>query len=231
MLSTDLVRLYPELFHMADEHSWPSIQRHGLLPTKTILDRWEVETPNTEALLSRVRPDTVVIEHGTYVSAVIRDQKPLNPKARASALVDLSVEDWLDELNSRSFMFLQRERMFTLLNARSYRDRAHLVSTIDTASLVRRHEDRIELCRINSGFAQPYSKAARRRDTFQRISNYAHPDRNTARNREPWDVAELTVPGGVPDLLEHVTRVDRMQGATLLETIYQSNCDAAPRVS
>jgi hypothetical protein len=194
-----------------------------LLPTKTILDRWEVETPNTEALLSRVRTDSVVIEHGTYGSAVIRDQKPLNHEALASALVDLSVEEWLDELNSRSFMFLQRERLLTLLNARSYRDRAHLVITIDTASLVRRYEDRIELCRINSGFAQPHSKAARGRDTFQRISHYAHPIRNAAREREPWDVAELTVPGGVPDLLEHVIRVDRMQGATRLETIYQIN--------
>jgi hypothetical protein len=223
MLLTDLVRLYPELFHMADEHSWPSIQRHGLLPTNALLDRWEVETPGTEALLSRVRPDSVVIEHDTYGSAVIRDQKPLNHEALASALVDLSVEEWLDELNSRSFMFLQRERLFTLLNARSYRDRAHLVITIDTASLVRGYEDRIELCRINSGFAQPHSKAARGRDTFQRIYRYAHPIRDGARDREPWDVAELTIPGGVPDLLEHVTRVDRMQGATLLETIYQIN--------
>jgi hypothetical protein len=123
MLLTDLVRLYPELFHMADEHSWPSIQRHGLLPTNALLDRWEVETPGTEALLSRLRAGSVVIEHDTYGSAVIRDQKPLNHEALASALVDLSVEEWLEELNSRSFMFLQRERLFTLLNARSYRDR------------------------------------------------------------------------------------------------------------
>ena len=31
MLTADLVRLYPKLFHMAEEDSWSSIQRHGLL--------------------------------------------------------------------------------------------------------------------------------------------------------------------------------------------------------
>ena len=36
-----------------------------------------------------------------------------------------------------------------------------------------------------------------------------------------WDVSELCVVGGVPDILDHVIRVDRMQGDTVLENLYE----------
>ena len=39
----DLIRLYPEVFHMAADGSWPSIERHGLLSSAALVDRWELE--------------------------------------------------------------------------------------------------------------------------------------------------------------------------------------------
>jgi hypothetical protein len=33
---------YPRLWHLADADAWPGIQRHGLLTTSQLLDRFEV---------------------------------------------------------------------------------------------------------------------------------------------------------------------------------------------
>ena len=161
MLTADLLRLYPRLFHMAEDGSWPSIRRHGLLSTSGLVDAWGVEAEQRTHLVSEVRRESVPIAHADRGTVVLRDQKPIHLDALAEALTDMSVSEWLEHLNARTFFFLQPERLATLLGARSYRRRPHLVLTVDTASLLRVHESRVELCRINSGFAQPHSKAAR----------------------------------------------------------------------
>ena len=38
-----LISRYPTLYHMAEDGSWESIQRHGLLSTSALLDRFEIE--------------------------------------------------------------------------------------------------------------------------------------------------------------------------------------------
>lgn len=219
MLTADLIRLYPELYHMAEDGSWPSIQRHGLLSTRALADAWGIQAPRRDAIVGEVRGESLVIEHPEYGTAVIRDQKPINEAALADALVDMTVEQWLEQLNARTFFFLQRERLNGLLNARSYRGRSHVVITVDTASLLSVHEPQVELCKINSGFAQPHSKAPRGSETFQPIALYRHPDRGSPKPREPWDVAELCVIGGVADVVEHVVRVERIQGDQVLERL------------
>ena len=131
----------------------------------------------------------------------------------------MTVAQWLDELNSRVFFFVQPERMLGLLSARSYRGSPHTVITIDTARFVADYESRIELWAINSGFAQPHSKAARGRETFQSISAYRHPARNVARIKAPWDVSELCVRGEIQDIQRYLIRVDRMRDGEVLEQI------------
>ena len=39
MDAAGLASMYPRLYHMAEEGSWPSIRRHGLLSTSALLDR------------------------------------------------------------------------------------------------------------------------------------------------------------------------------------------------
>ena len=92
--------------------------------------------------------------------------------------------------------------------------------TFDTAALVAEYEDVIELCAINSGFAQRHAKARRGADTFLAISEYQHPARETQRETG-HDVAELTIKGAVPDVGRFVIRVDRMQDGAVVETIYK----------
>ena len=219
MLISEFVRLYPRLFHMAADGSWPSIERHGLLSTTGLLDRWEVAPQVRSELLHSARVSSAVVEHPDFGRAIVRDQKPIHIPSLASSLDGMTVAEWLDALNDRVFFFVQRERMQGLLSARSYRGRPHTVITIDTARLVADYESRIELCGINSGFAQRHSKAARGRNTFQPIAAYRHPDREVPRTRPRWDIAELSIRTGVPNVCDYVVRVDRMQDAVVLDRI------------
>ena len=219
VLTADLIRLYPRLFHMAGDGSWPSIRGHGLLSTNALVARWEVPQIQREALVAQVRSESRLVEHPRHGVAVVRDQKPIHEESLAAALTDMTVAAWLHELNDRAFFFLQPERLQTLMNARSYRRHTHVVLTIDTASIVARYEDDIQLCAINSGFAQRHSRAPRGRDTFRPIRDYPHPARQAPRTKAPWDVAELAVRGGVPDIATHAIRVDRMRGGEVLEQL------------
>ena len=213
MQTADLIRLYPRLHHMAADGSWPSIEKHGLLSTKALAAKWGI---NSASLLEQRRDESRVIEHPLHGTAIVRDQKPIHEESLAEVLTDMSVAEWLDELNSRVFFFLQPERLSTLLNATSYKKDAHTVITIDTASFVAAHEAEIELCAINSGFAQRHSKAARGSGTFQSIAGYQHPVRSEARIKPAWDVAELCVKDSVLDIAQHVIRVDRMRGDEII---------------
>ncbi len=88
---------------------------------------------------------------------------------------------------------------------------------VDTASIVGAR-GRIELCRINSGFAQPHNKVARNRQTFLPIAQYPHAERR-APLKSATDIAELTVLGGVPDVAAHIIRVERVFGGVVLERL------------
>lgn len=160
-----------------------------------------------------------MLSHPMLGTAVIRDQKPINESALSEALSDMTVTDWYLELNSRVFFFLQKERLSGLLNARSYRKTENLVLTLDTASMVFAHGDAIELCAINSGFAQPHSKAKRSLDTFKSIEDYHHRSRLSPRTSAPWDVAELCVKGAVLDINDHILKVERVRQNDVLEVL------------
>lgn len=220
MLTTDLTRPYPELHHMAADGSWPSIQRHGLLSTAALVEKWQVVEPGIRSsLLEQRREESRVLKHPMHAAAVIRDQKPIHEPSLGEALDGMTVGQWYEVLSARVFFFLQRERLEGLLNARSYTKDSHTVITIDTANFVAAHEREIELCTINSGFAQRHSKARRGLDTFQSISDYRHRALEAQRTCAPWDVAEFCVPGGVRDIGDHIIRVEWMRGDEILERI------------
>lgn len=221
VLTADLVRLYPTLFHTAADGSWPSIREHGLLSTAALLDRWEVAEPTRRELLTRVRGESTVVEHPVHGTAVVRDQGPIHEPSLEAALTDLSVEQWLSRLNERVFFFLQRSQVDALVTARRYRAHPSLVISVDTASLVAAYESKIELCRINSGFAQRHNHTPRGSTTFQSIAEFEHPERAVPKSGSTYDVKELTVIGGVPDLSAHIDRVERVVGGDVVDVLYR----------
>lgn len=203
-----LVARYPSLYHMAEAGSWPAIQEHGLLSTAALLDLFEVEGDERHQLESARRPRSVIVEHPTYGTAVIRDQIPLNPTILDRCLVGMTANEWCETLNGRVFFWVKEERVRRLLRARAYRHRAHDVLTLDTASLVAAHEEAITLAHLNTGTAV-FRAPARGRDTFRRIADYTRPD-----------VVELAVDYSVPDIEAHTLRVESRQGDDVLETLW-----------
>ena len=214
----ELISLYPRIYHMAEGGSWPSIQLHGLMTTSQIVDASSPTPEVRAAVLEQRRPRSVVLNHSTLGQLVIRDQAPLREQFLVGSLSDLTVAQWLEKLNNRVFFWLHPDKLNTLLGARRYRNLAHDVVTVDTASLVASHADQICLSPINSG-ATLYPNAPRRgSDTFATIGAYRY---DLYRRRGIRDaIVELAVIDGVPDIAQHVVRVERRCRDEVLDLLY-----------
>lgn len=203
----DLIRLYPYLYHIAEDGSWPSIQQHGLLSTRRLVGLFGLSEPQATQLVSEHRPESVPIAHPEHGTAVVRDQKPLRMGMLEKRLYDMTPSEWLQLLNSHVFFWLQEERMLRMLSAPPYRNRHHTVLVVDSASLISSHEQSIVLSRINSG-ATLFDPPMRGSETFRSIDQFPHPSRRKAL-KACSDVAELAVADGVADIDDHVIRVER----------------------
>jgi hypothetical protein len=204
-----LISRYPTLYHMAEDESWESIRRHGLLSTSALLDRFEVEGEERFAIESARRPEIVRVEHPEHGVALVRDNKPMHEKALERSLVDMTPREWYEHLNRRVFFWVQCKRLLKLLGARAYRDRPHLVLEVDTAALLERHAERVSLSPINSGATFALGPAPRGPNTFRRIAE--HP--------EDRSIVELSVDYAVPDAADFVLSVSRWHGVERLEKV------------
>ncbi len=205
-----LISRYPTLYHMAENESWESIRKHGLLSTSAILDRFEVEGEERFAIESTRRPEILRVEHPEHGVALVRDNKPMQGKSLKKCLVGMTPREWYEHLNRRVFFWVERKRLLKLLGARAYRDRPHLVLEVETAGLLERHAERVSLSPINSGATFALGPAPRGPDTFRRIADY--PGGKT--------VVELSVDYSVPDIAEFLVRVGRWWGTEELEEIW-----------
>jgi hypothetical protein len=215
----ELVAAYPRLYHMAEADSWAGIRQHGLLSTTALLDLFEVDGDLRAALESARRPESVTITHPVHGAAVVRDQIPLREGPLEQCLVGMTPAEWYRELNRRVFFWLDEDRVTGLLRGRAYRGRAHDVLTVDTASLVGAHEERITLAPINTG-STIYNPRPRGAGTFLSIVDYPFDEWRRRRSRRTA-VVELAVDDGVPDIVDHTLLVESRQGDALLETLWQ----------
>ena len=205
-----LVSRYPTLYHMAEDGSWESIRRHGLLSTSALLDWFEIEDEERFAIESARRPEILRIEHPEHGSAFIRDNKPMQENVLERCLHGMTPREWYEHLNRRVFFWVDRKRLLKLLGARAYRDRPHLVLEVETSGLLERHAERVSLSPINSGATFALGPAPRGPDTFRRIDD--HP------NRKP--VVEVSVDYSVPDIAEFTLRVGRWWGTEELGEVW-----------
>ncbi len=196
---------------MAEDGSWESIRRVGLLSTSALLDRFEVEGEERFAIESARRPAIVRVEHPKHGSAFIRDNKPMQEKSLEKCLLEMTPREWYEHLNQRVFFWAERKRLLKLLGARENRDRLHLVLEVDTAELLRRHGERVTLSPINSGATFALGPAPRGPDTFRRIADHPH--------GKP--VVELAVDHAVPDITDFVVSVSRWHGVENLEEVWR----------
>lgn len=218
----ELIRRYPHLFHLTEAGSWPAIATHGLLPASEIVSTSAHSPSEQVEILSRPRPRALSIDHPLFGRAVIRDQTPLRAHILERVLLGMSVEQWLATLNDRVFFWLHPQRLNQLLDARRNRGRPHDVLVVDTASLIAKHHDRIELSAINSGATLFPGAPARGPFTFRTIEDYPYAERR--RHHTPQTaVVELAVLGGVPDIADHVVNVHRRLGPAVVADLWPPN--------
>ena len=207
-----LITRYPNLFHMAEEGTWPSIQRHGLLSTSALLDLFEITGDRRQSIESEWRPRSVSIEHQEHGTAVIRDQSPMDPYSLVPLLLDgLEPADWYKIINRKTFFWATRDRLNRFLNARPYKGSVHDVVTVDTRSLVDRYEDDITLASFNTGVSAFGPSHQRGLSTFKSIQDYGD---------DAWGVVELAVDYGVWGLDDLVISVEQWRGSQRLNRIW-----------
>lgn len=217
----DFYQRCPILYHMAMDGSWPLISQKGLLNTDKLLEMFEVSKQNTAELTTKRRPASVQIQHEQFGIAVVRDQIPLLDEDLTVCLTDgITPLQWHQKLNERVFFWTNRKRLVTLLFARAYKAFRHDVVEVNTRELVEAYLDKIELTPMNSGCTRPW-RHPRGAQTFLPVSEYPYQQR---KKRGPKDdaVVELTVIGGVPDIIKYTIRAVKMQQGEVLGTLYQS---------
>jgi hypothetical protein len=201
----ELAEAYPRLYHMAESGSWPSIRRHGLLSTSSLLSLFEVRGGARAKIESAHRPVSVPIRHSEHGVAVVRDQIPMRDADLAKCLRDgITPRDWYELLNSMVFFWLSEERLETLLGARAYRDKSHTVLILDTRALVRDCAPRVMLSPMNSGATRPVAHP-RGRETFLPLAKY--PFKARRKRSRANAVVELAVTGGILDVERCVIEV------------------------
>lgn len=213
---TELITLYPRLYHMAEDGSWPSIQKHGLLSTSALLDLYQVNGTARIEIESNHRPQSVILSRDGEADIVVRDQIPMSDSALEKCLEDdLRPSDWYETLNSKTFFWLSRERLWRLLGARAYRDKPQTVLTLETSTLVAAYRDEILLSPINSG-STIMNPRPRGLSTFLPVADYPYAERRRTRSKQDA-LVELVIPNGVPDITSHVISVHRVLNSELEE--------------
>lgn len=200
-----LATRYPTLYHMASFGSWPSIQEHGLLSSSELVRLFEVSGEESDRLLTRQRNHSILLEHVIHGKATLRDQKPLSSKSLQRCLTDCDATAWYSLLNERVFFWLNRERLHTLMLAREYVGKPHVVLSVDSLSLVEQYQNLIEIAHMNTGNTRPFAHP-RGRSTFRALSDYDYAGRK--RLSDYSAIVELTIPRGVRDVKKFVVRAE-----------------------
>lgn len=212
----DLISIYPRLFHMAEDGAFPSISQHGLLSTSGLLDLYQVQAQPRVAIEDQRRPQKVIVRRAGMPDVVVRDNIPMSDNALLKCLQDgLTPTDWYRELNRKTFFWLHKKRLWGLLGAKAYRSKPHTILTIDTASLVAAHRDRVRLSPINSG-STIQNPRPRGKDTFMTIDQYPYKERRATRSVQNA-LVELVVEGGAPDIMNHLIAAHRLSNGQLAE--------------
>jgi len=211
-----LIQRYPQIFHMAEADTWPSIKQIGLLSASAALTYHAVGNPQRFLLESSHRPQKIMLSSRGRADIILRDQKPMSDARLLTALQGSATpKQWYEILNSKVFFWAEHHRLEGLLNARAYQNLEHDVLTIDTRSLLSEYANKIWLCHMNSGNTFPYA-TARTPEIFQRIQNYP-----TKANGTPSkEVVEIVIDDSVPNIADHVIQVRRMKGSTVIRQIY-----------
>lgn len=207
---------------MAEHGSWQNIRQHGLLSTSALLDLFEVTGKERAEIEECRRPGSKTIEHPKFGTAVIRDQRPMSDSKLRGCLDDgLTPHDWYKLLNGRVFFWLTEDRLTGLMKA--YRERPHLVLEVNTADLLRRHNERVLLTPMNTGTTSPMAFRRGLR-TFLPPNQYPFEENAKKKGGRTKAIVELTIGHAVCDIAEFTVSATHREvsitGLRITETLY-----------
>jgi hypothetical protein len=179
-------RLFPSIFHVTFASNLPSIQAHGLLSAAALADLYSFSEEERDACLLRRRLCTQDL-HGI----AIRDQLPAPESRMKTCLVNITIPEWLQLLNSKIFFFVSKQKAQRFLD--TYDAFPNILFEVDTAALLQSHAAQASLTRIHPG-SFLYNPRPRGRDSFIPLATFHYENkRNTP--------AELILDTPVPNLL------------------------------
>ncbi len=202
----ELIARHPRVFHTMSATAWPSVQQHGLLSTRKLIDLFGLDAADRDRLLSAPRRQSTVLRAPGLPPAVIRDQKPMKFIAEKID-PDSSLTEYLAAINSRVFFWASPERLERLRQAKEYRTDDQVVLHVDTRALVERHGTRIELCRLNSGAVTQKNHPMRGHRSWLPIADYPYDEYRRLHGRD-GALVEVTVLDAVPDILDLTDKIE-----------------------
>lgn len=210
MNEEDFTRLYPNLYHIAEGGSWPSIRQFGLESTSALLDRFEITGSDRISIESQHRAIPVPLEHDKYGSAMIRDQTPISDTKLASCLDGMTNTEWYTLLNGFVFLWPSSRRRNGMLS--SYASRNHDVLTIDTKKFFALYGGTFLVSPINSG-STLHNPARRGRGTFVPLKSCPFEEWRRRKGKRPEEIiAEVVVPYRIAHVEEIVLKVESYSG-------------------
>jgi hypothetical protein len=202
----ELIARHPRVFHTMSATAWPSVQQHGLLSTRKLIDLFGLDAADRDRLLSAPRRQSTVLRAPGLPPAVIRDQKPMKFIAEKID-PDSSLTEYLAAINSRVFFWASAERLDRLRQAKEYRTADQVVLHVDTRALIERHGPRIELCRLNSGAVTQKNHPLRGHRSWLPIADYPYDEYRRLHGRD-GALVEVTVLDAVPDILDLTDKIE-----------------------
>ena len=200
---TRVNHLPSHVFHLAERQNLPSIHQHGLLSTSALLDLVALSGAARKKY-EQYRSDLMELPGGL----VIRDQRPMPPRALERCLIRMTVSQWYALLNSKVFFWCDIERLHR--QRKACHARPQVVLTVDTERLLERYGTCATLSPINTGNARrrpvirgegtfvPYWDWLRSRWGSESASLGT---RTRSHSHRP---VELSITGAVPDIMNFV---------------------------
>jgi len=202
---------------MTDVENWESIQRHGLLSCSALLDLFEVEASEKKKIEENQRKENYELYHPRFGKVVLRDQKPLDEKKLKPLLIDTTTNEFIKTLNGYVFFWVRKERLDTLLNARAYRKKSHIVLTIKSQPFISKYAEQICLSPINSG-SVIFGVGKRGLNTFKSIKEYDYEAMKKKRRDDA--IVELGVKHSVHNFEKYLITVEKRKGNEILEKLF-----------
>ena len=173
----DSVSCGPTLYHLSAEGSWPGIQRHGLLSSKLILNKFGIDEKRLREIETHRLSHAYPLHSEEYGSFVLRDRTTLSHAELTYALQgSCSSDHWINLLSQRVFLFAQKKSLENLLKAPLNCKLSHVVLEVETCKLFDRHASVIEVAEINNRLRE--AQTGTPQPSYLSVSSQLHQNRN-----------------------------------------------------